>query len=94
MDTTQTELEQTRKPRKPKVQLTPSELLADPSRVTVSVSQAAQVLGVSKSTAHVTYKRTGLLCDGVPVLRVGRRCVVAVAHLRAVLGMSEPGSSN
>ena len=67
----------------------PAELLADPARVTVSVSQAAAILGVAKSTAHNTYKTTGFLCSGVPVLRVGKRCVVSVAHLRSALGLDD-----
>jgi hypothetical protein len=67
----------------------PVELLADPTRVTVSVSQAARILGVAKSTAHNTYKTSGFLCAGVPVLRVGKRCVVSVAHLRTALGLDD-----
>ena len=67
----------------------PVELLADPTRVTVSVSQAAAILGVAKSTAHNTYKTSGFLCAGVPVLRVGKRCVVSVAHLRTALGLDD-----
>lgn len=68
----------------------PSELLSDPAIVTVSVSQAAEILGVARSTAHAHYKRTGELAPGVPVLRVGKRCVVSLAHLRAALGLPEP----
>jgi hypothetical protein len=69
-------------------------LLLDPARVTVSVSQAAQILGIAKSTAHSAYKSTGYLCAGVPVMQVGRRCVVSVFYLRAALGIAEPGSNN
>jgi hypothetical protein len=72
----------------------PMELLLDPMRVTVSVSQAAQILGIAKSTAHSAYKSTGYLCAGVPVMQVGRRCVVSVFYLRAALGISEPGNDN
>jgi hypothetical protein len=68
---------------------TPAELLADPNLVTVSVSQAARILGVARSTAHAHYKRTGELAPNVPVIRVGRRCVVSLAHLRAALGLAE-----
>jgi hypothetical protein len=71
----------------------PSELLADPARVTVSVSQAAEILGVARSTAHAHYKRTGELAPGVPVLRVGKRCVVSLAHLRTVLGLAQPSTT-
>jgi hypothetical protein len=72
----------------------PMELLLDPMRVTVSVSQAAQILGIAKSTAHSAYNSTGYLCAGVPVMKVGRRCVVSVFYLRAALGISEPGNDN
>lgn len=71
----------------------PLDLLLDPTRVTVSVSQAAQILGIAKSTAHSAYKSTGYLCAGVPVMQVGRRCVVSVFYLRAALGIGEPGSN-
>ncbi len=66
------------------------ELLNDPNRVTVSASQAAAILGIAPSTAHNIYTRTGQLCDGVPVLRFGRRAVVSTHHLRVVLGLPEP----
>lgn len=69
---------------------TPAELLADPDIVTVSVSQASTILGVARSTAHAHYKRTGELAPNVPVLKVGKRSVVSLAHLRAVLGLPEP----
>lgn len=72
----------------------PLALLQDPARVTVSVSQAAQILGIAKSTAHNAYKTTGYLCAGVPVMQVGRRCVVSVFYLRAALGMTEQGSND
>ena len=61
-------------------------LLDDPNRTTVTVTQAATILGVSAATAHHAHRRTGYLLDGVPVLRVGRRCVVSTAHLRIALG--------
>jgi hypothetical protein len=67
-----------------------TELLADPTRVTVSVSQASMILGIAKSTAHSAYKQTGFLMAGVPVLRIGKRCVVSVSHLRSALGYPEP----
>lgn len=76
------------KPRRPV--LTPQELLNDPARLVVSVSQASECLGISRSTAHYAYRDTGFLTTGVPVLRVGRRCVVATAHLRTILGIADP----
>lgn len=68
----------------------PLALLTDPRRVTISVSQASAILGIAKSTAHNAYKSTGHLADGVPVMRVGRRYVVSVFHLRAALGIEQP----
>jgi hypothetical protein len=68
----------------------PLDLLRDPKRATVSVSQAAAILGVAKSTAHAAYKQTGYLSPGVPVMQVGRRYTVSVFHLRAALGMTDP----
>ena len=61
-------------------------LLQDPDRSTVTVSQAAAILGVSAATAHHAHRRSGYLIEGVPVLRCGRRCVVSTAHLRLALG--------
>lgn len=70
--------------------ITPLDLLRDPTRATVSISQAALILGVAKSTAHAAYKATGYLSPGVPVMQVGRRYTVSVFHLRAALGMDDP----
>jgi len=66
---------------------TPAELLNDHTRVCVSISQAAQILGIAKSTAHVAYKKTGCLIDGVPVMRIGgsARLVVSLGALRTAL---------
>jgi len=67
-------------------------LLMDSSHLTVSVAQAAAILGISKSTACKAYRATGFIVDGVPVLRTshtGRgRCVVSTVHLRHVLGLA------
>lgn len=65
------------------------ELLHDPTTVAVSVAQASEILGIAKSTAHNAYRETGYLCAGVPVLRVGKRCIVPITYLRAALGISE-----
>lgn len=70
------------------------ELLRDPDRVTVSVSQACAILGISKSTGHNAYKGTGELSPGLPVVKVGRRYVVSVFHLRAALGLPAPENSH
>lgn len=65
-------------------------LLADPDRLTITVSEAAEILGVAISTAHHHHKTTGEIIPGVPVLRVGRRCLVPTAALRTALGLPEP----
>lgn len=68
------------------------ELLNDPNRLTLTVDEAAKILGVSRVTAFHAAANTGQLIDGVPVIRVttgsGReRLIVSVAHLRKALGM-------
>lgn len=68
----------------------PLALLTDPARMTVSASQACAILGIAKSTGHHAYKATGQLADGIPVMKVGRRYVVSVFHLRAALGLPDP----
>ena len=66
------------------------DLLDDPSVITVTIPQAAAILGVARTTAHNACQLTGELIDGVPVIRIGRRCVISAAHLRAALGRPEP----
>ena len=78
-----------RKPRTRKPQRTATELLNDPGLVTVSLAQASTILGVGRTTAHNAYKRSGFVADGVPAIRVGKRIVVSLAHLRNALGMPE-----
>lgn len=51
------------------------------SRATVTVEEAAQILGVGRSTAYES-ARTGDL----PTIAFGRRLVVPVAKLRRMLG--------
>jgi len=65
----------------------PIEQLLDPERLCMSVSDAATILHIAKSTAHNAYTETGLLCDGVPVIKVGRRYMVSTKLLRIVLGV-------
>ena len=60
-----------RKPRTRKPQRTATELLNDPAIATVSLAQASLILGVGRTTAHNTFKRTGFVTDGVPAIRVG-----------------------
>lgn len=72
------------------------ELLDDPSVVTVTVSQAAQILGISKSTAHKNYRTTGYLLNNglVPVLACGSRTIVSLEHLRRVLDYPTPNAGD
>ena len=55
---------------------------------TFTISQAAQLLGVSKNLAYQAVRRSGAL-GGVSVIRVGKRLVVPAAPLRAALGLSD-----
>lgn len=63
--------------------------LDDPTRATVSLSQAALLVGVAVSTACKSAETTGRLLDDLPVLRVTgtrrARYVVAKSELRRVL---------
>lgn len=68
----------------------PLALLTDPARLTVSAAQACAILGIAKSTGHHAYKATGQIADGIPVMKVGRRYVVSVFHLRTALGLPDP----
>jgi hypothetical protein len=68
------------------------EILTDPNRLTVTVSEAADILGISRSTAFFAASSSGQLVAGVPVLRIAtgsnrERRVVSTAHLRAALGI-------
>jgi hypothetical protein len=69
---------------------TTTAVLHDPELLTVSLTTAAELVGVAKSTASANVKATGELMPGVPVLRIGRRCLVPTRHLRVVLGIPEP----
>lgn len=63
-----------------------AELIYDPNASPfVSIAVAADFLGIAKSTAYDA-AHTGELCEGVPVVRIGRRYLVATAHLRAIAG--------
>ena len=59
-------------------------------RATLTIPEAAALLGVSRNTAYVTARRDGELA-GVPVIRIGgRRLVVPRVPLLEVLGLDEP----
>lgn len=64
--------------------------LNDPNVHTVPLSVAAALAGVAKSTATAAAKNTGQLVDGVPVYRIGRRCVVVAHDLRVFLRIPHP----
>lgn len=55
-------------------------------KATVSIPEAARLVGVGRNTAYDEVSRTGQLA-GVNVIRVGRRLVVPLAPLREVLGL-------
>lgn len=65
--------------------------LDDPTRATVSLSQAALLVGIAVSTACRCAETTGRLLDDLPVLRVTgtrrARYVVAKSELRRVLNL-------
>ncbi|MDQ3694142.1 MAG: helix-turn-helix domain-containing protein [Chloroflexota bacterium] len=57
---------------------------------TVSVEEAAKVLGIGRGLAYQEARLTGQLI-GVPVLRVGRRLLISRAALdRALAGNPQP----
>lgn len=53
----------------------------------VSIAEAADFLGIAKSTAYAAAK-TGELCAGIPIAKIGRRYLVATAHLRQLAGIT------
>lgn len=70
-------------------------ILTDPNRITVTITEAADILGIARTTAFHAAATTGQLIAGVPVIRITTRSnrerrVVSTAHLRAALGIPEP----
>ena len=61
-------------------------ILDNPEIYTVSLLEAAEILGIARTAAYGAARR-GHLTDGVPVLRVGGRYTVSTAALRRVLGI-------
>jgi len=57
----------------------------DPVRATLTIPEAAHILGISRSTAY-ELARTGEL----PVLRLGRRLVIPTNALDRLLGSVDP----
>lgn len=61
--------------------MTLAELLAPDAPATVTVEQAAQLLGVSRGVAYLAARQGQL-----PVLRLGHRLLVPVPRLVALIG--------
>jgi hypothetical protein len=79
--------------KKPRTKPSARELLRDPETLTISVMQAAEILGISRSTASHQYRKTGYVIEGVRVLRSGKRCVVSTYELREALGIPHPSEA-
>jgi len=60
-------------------------LIYDPQTRFVSIYVVADFLGLAKSTVYDA-AHSGEICEGVPVVKVGRRYLVATTHLRALAG--------
>ncbi|MDH3539937.1 MAG: helix-turn-helix domain-containing protein [Acidimicrobiia bacterium] len=58
------------------------------SSATLTITEAAELLGIGRNLAYETASRDGELA-GVPVIRVGRRLLVPQARLLSVLGMTD-----
>jgi excisionase family DNA binding protein len=59
--------------------------ILDPTKTpTVSIDQAAQLLGIARSSAYEAAR-----CGEIPVLRLGRRMRVPTAALRRMLQLDE-----
>ncbi len=58
------------------------------SSATVTIPEAARLLGIGRNLAYEIANREGELA-GVPVIRVGRRLLVPQARLLAVLGLQQ-----
>lgn len=65
----------------------------DTSTSFVSIETAADFFGIAKSTAYDA-AHTGTLCDGVPVIKIGRRYLVATSHLRRLAGDTTQKAGN
>lgn len=65
-------------------------VLYDTTVHAISVAEASEILGIARSTASHAIRKTGVLVEGVPVMRVGKRQMVSTTHLREVLGIPQP----
>lgn len=65
----------------------------DEAGPTVSMRQAAHVLGCSPGTAYALHERGDLASMGVRVLRLGRCLRVSTADLRRAVGLDDGGGT-
>ena len=56
---------------------------------TITVEQAAEILGISRSAAYRAVAR-----GEIPVIRIGRRLLVPTAKLLAMLGIESPTAAS
>jgi|GEM_PF-2382692 len=61
---------------------------ASGSSATLTITEAAELLGIGRNLAYETATRDGELA-GVPVIRVGRRLLIPQARLLTVLGLKD-----
>lgn len=61
---------------------------ASGSSATLTITEAAELLGIGRNLAYEIATRDGELA-GVPVIRVGRRLLIPQARLLAVLGLKD-----
>ena len=66
--------------------MTPQELHALQQATVTTVERAADAFGMGRTLAYRLAREQGQLCEGVPVLRVGRMMKVPTRPLLAVLG--------
>ena len=66
-----------------------------PDPATLSIADAAVVLGISKANAYRMARRYEQTqgAEGIPVIRFGRRLVVPSARLQTLLATGLPASS-
>jgi hypothetical protein len=58
-------------------------------RATITVEEAAEVLGIGRTLGYQLARERGELAEGVKVLRVGRMLKVPTRQLLAALGYGE-----
>jgi excisionase family DNA binding protein len=59
-----------------------------PTNATLTIPEAAKLLGIGRNLAYEIARRDGELA-GVPVIRVGRRLLIPYARLLTVLGIDD-----